>query len=310
MTPPLQILGFGAISIDELIYVDQPLSAGKGKVKRRVTSHGGNVATALAAAAGLSARTGFIGWLSTQPEHKSSQIELEKQGVDTSHAPRSAKAAPVFSTITVGSDGDRVIAYDDDVLHGTDPHFPDEVLAQAQVLIVDGYATNSIDVISRAHALGLQILADIEWTIGAETTALMALTDHLVLPWEFAAKVTGENSAPAILNALWSPTRAGVVVTRGAQGAYALEKGDATVWHIPAYETEAVDTTGAGDCFHGAYAVALVHGKTPVQSAAYAAAAAAISTTGLGGRGALPTHEACIELMATNSATRPAPVSS
>ena len=41
------------------------------------------------------------------------------------------------------------------------------------------------------------------------------------------------------------------------------QKGDAVLWHIPAYRVRAVDTTGAGDCFHGAYAFALTEGKPP-----------------------------------------------
>ncbi len=49
------------------------------------------------------------------------------------------------------------------------------------------------------------------------------------------------------------------------------------MWHVPAYEVKAVDTTGAGDCFHGAYAFALTQGKQPVACAVYATAAAAIS---------------------------------
>lgn len=51
MPDPLQILGFGALAIDEILYVDQPLSSGKGRVVDRLTDHGGNTATALVAAA-------------------------------------------------------------------------------------------------------------------------------------------------------------------------------------------------------------------------------------------------------------------
>ena len=42
------------------------------------------------------------------------------------------------------------------------------------------------------------------------------------------------------------------------------QKGDAVLWHIPAHRVRAVDTTGAGDCFHGAYAFALTEGKAPL----------------------------------------------
>ena len=57
------ILGFGAIAIDDIVYVDQPLSAGKGKVLQSARAFGGNVATALAAVARLGGTAGFVGWL-------------------------------------------------------------------------------------------------------------------------------------------------------------------------------------------------------------------------------------------------------
>ncbi|RVA21054.1 permease, partial [Mesorhizobium sp. M7A.F.Ca.CA.004.11.2.1] len=54
------ILGFGAIAIDDIVYVDQPLSAGKGKVLQSARAFGGNVATALAAVARLGGSAGFV----------------------------------------------------------------------------------------------------------------------------------------------------------------------------------------------------------------------------------------------------------
>ena len=65
------VLGFGAVTVDDIIYVDRPLSAGKGKVTRRVTDHGGNVATALVAVARLGGRAGFIGWLERRNARRS-----------------------------------------------------------------------------------------------------------------------------------------------------------------------------------------------------------------------------------------------
>ena len=79
------------------------------------------------------------------------------------------------------------------------------------------------------------------------------------------------------------------------------------MWHIPAHRVTAVDTTGAGDCFHGAYAFALAEGKSPVTCALYATAAAAISVTGRGGRTALPGHDACLTKM-KEDAIAPIPV--
>ncbi len=115
--------------------------------------------------------------------------------------------------------------------------------------------------VARARALGLAVVADIEWTIGAETDRLIALADHLVLPIGFARADTGESDPAAMLARLWSEDRAAVVLTDGERGSYMRQRGDAALWHIPAHRVRRVDTTGAGDCFHGAYAFALTEGE-------------------------------------------------
>jgi sugar/nucleoside kinase (ribokinase family) len=308
MTGDLSVLGFGSLSIDDILYVDRPLKAGKGKVTGRVTDHGGNVATALVAVAKLGGRAGFIGWLSDQAPNDAGGRELEKQGVDISFAPRRPDAKAIGAIIVVGSDGERFIAYDDDVPHGTSDALTDETLAQARVLMIDGYGTHAHAVVDRARKLGLAVVADIEWSIGAATDALIGLSDHLVLPLGFAQSYSGESKVIEILRKLWSVDRSAVVLTDGALGAYVRQKNDPVAWHIPAHKVRAVDTTGAGDCFHGAYAFALTEGKAPLACALYASAAAAISVTGHGGRRALPGHDACLSRMAGEGGPAPIPI--
>ena len=308
MTHNLQVLGFGALSIDDIIYVDRPLSAGKGKVTNRTQDHGGNVATALVAVAKLGGRAGFIGWLSDQPLTDVGARELERHGVDISFAPRRADARPIQSVITVGPEGDRFIAYDDEVPHGTSETLTDSTLAQAQVLLIDGYAVHADTIVARARKLGLAVVADIEWTIGPATERLIGLSNHLVLPLEFAQTYSCETDPTSILHKLWSDDRTAVILTDGERGSYIRQAGDAALWHVPTYEVKAIDTTGAGDCFHGAYAFSLTQGKQPVACAVYATAAAAISVTGQGGRMALPDQSACLAWMAKENAPVPRPI--
>jgi sugar/nucleoside kinase (ribokinase family) len=310
VTHDLQVLGFGAISVDDILYVDRPLSEGKGKVTYRMVDNGGNVGTALVAVAKLGGRAGFIGWLNDRPLQDPSARELVRHGVASSLAPRRADAAPIQSVIVVGPDGDRFVAYDDDVPHGTSEALADATLAQARVLLIDGYATHSLKVVARARKLGMAVVADIEWTVGSTTDMLMGLADHLVLPYGFAQAYTREDDPTAILRELWSDDRSAVVLTDGERGAYIRQKGDAVPWHIPAQKVTPVDTTGAGDCFHGAYAFALTEGKPPVSCALYATAAAAISVMGKGGRMALPDLDACLASMARQDEPEPAPIAS
>jgi ribokinase len=81
---------------------------------------------------------------------------------------------------------------------------------------------------------------------------------------------------------------AAVVVTLGARGALVLPADGGRPLLQPAPAVEPVDTTGAGDSFCGALATALAAGEDLPAAVRFAVAAAALSTTGAGARGALP----------------------
>jgi ribokinase len=81
----------------------------------------------------------------------------------------------------------------------------------------------------------------------------------------------------------------GVVLKRGAEGAYVAVAGGKAAWIRP-FRVEAVDTVGAGDCFNGAFAVALLEGNDPWAAARFASAAAAISVTRRGAQASMPSR--------------------
>jgi ribokinase len=81
----------------------------------------------------------------------------------------------------------------------------------------------------------------------------------------------------------------GVVLKRGTEGAYVAQASQSAGW-VKAFQVDAVDTVAAGDCFNGAFAVALLEGKDPRIAARFAAAAAAISVTRHGAQASIPTR--------------------
>ena len=81
----------------------------------------------------------------------------------------------------------------------------------------------------------------------------------------------------------------GVVLKRGAEGAHVATSNGRAQW-IPAFRVKAIDTVGAGDCFNGALAVALMEGQDPILAAYFASAAAAISVTRRGAQASMPTR--------------------
>jgi ribokinase len=89
----------------------------------------------------------------------------------------------------------------------------------------------------------------------------------------------------------------GVVLKRGAEGAYVADA-SGRAERVAGFPVEVVDTVGAGDCFNGAFAVALMEGKDAWAAARFANAAAALSVTGKGAQGAMPTRAQVDELLA------------
>jgi ribokinase len=81
----------------------------------------------------------------------------------------------------------------------------------------------------------------------------------------------------------------GVVLKRGAEGAHVATSNGRAKW-IPAFRVRAIDTVGAGDCFNGALAVALMEGQDPILAARFASAAAAISVSRRGAQASMPTR--------------------
>jgi len=82
---------------------------------------------------------------------------------------------------------------------------------------------------------------------------------------------------------------AGVVLKRGAEGAYVAVAGGEADW-VPSFLVAAVDTVAAGDCFNGAFGIALLEGRNPWAAARFAAAAAAISVTRRGAQASMPSR--------------------
>jgi sulfofructose kinase len=127
----------------------------------------------------------------------------------------------------------------------------------------------------------------------------MALADHLIVPLNLAAEVTGTDQPQRAAALLACPGRSCTAVTCGKRGCWFVEASDpATVRHQPAFEVRVVDTTGCGDVFHGAYAAAHVWGYTVRRAIEFATAAAALKATRAGGQAGIPDRAAVEKFLA------------
>lgn len=138
-----------------------------------------------------------------------------------------------------------------------------------------------------ARAQGIPVVGDIERAQPGAEEFLAAVT-HPIVPRRFLREFTGESDVTAGVRRLQEQGVGLVIVTAGEEGVTAFV-GDEQL-HQPAFHVApVVDTTGAGDVFHGAFAYGLALGYGLAENLRFAGAAAALSCRALGGRGALPT---------------------
>jgi ribokinase len=135
-----------------------------------------------------------------------------------------------------------------------------------------------------ASALPDAIWKQVAWFTPNETEAAFYL----------AESISAENAAKHLLGRGLK----GVVLKRGSEGCY-VAQADGKAALVPSFKVEAVDTVAAGDCFNGAFAVALLEGRDAPSAARFASAAAAISVTRRGAQASMPSRDEVNQFLET-----------
>jgi sulfofructose kinase len=304
------IIGLGCASVDDLLYVSQfPKPDEKIAVQSRERQCGGLTGTALVTASRLGAHCAYAGLLGRDELSVVVEENFRREGVDVSFAPRDPAAQVVYSLIVVAAaTGSRNIFFQANGRIGAHESLPSEtVLRSARVLFLDQYGmTGNLRAARVARSAGVAVVADLEDDTDPRFDELLALVDHVIVSESFARKITGATSPQAALECLWETDdlwdmdRQAVVVTCGAAGTW-FSGTDRVPRHQPAFRVPAVDTTGCGDVFHGAYAAALIQGMPLAQRVAFAAAAAALKATKPGGQRGIPTRSDVEVLLAATA---------
>jgi sugar/nucleoside kinase (ribokinase family) len=299
----IDILGLGAVAVDDLLYVDEyPAAERKVRVRHRLRQCGGLTGTALVAAARLGARCGYAGVLGDDELSRFAMDCLQREGVDLSHRVPRPDAVPAYSTIVVDETRHtRTIFSSVAGAIGADPRLPEpDVIRSASVLLVDHHGLEGTLRATRiARDAGRSVVADFERNPGSPFSELLALVDHLLVSERFARELSGDPNASAseLASRLWTPARRTVVITCGAEGGWYRGQSDPVPQHYSAFQVNVLDTTGCGDVFHGAYAAALAEGRDLEQRVRFASAAAALKATERGGQAGCPSRAAVKEFL-------------
>lgn len=289
------IIGVGSVAVDDLLYVaDYPPPDAKVRVLRRERQCGGLTGTALVAAARAGASSAFAGVVGTDELSDVVAQQFERVGVSTRWMARDPAARVIHSVIVVEQQHQtRTIFYDLEGALGVLPQWPPEAaILSARALFIDHLdCARSLRAARLARRAGIPVIADFEYVSAPAFEELLSLVDHLILPAGFAAQLSGQADPAAAACALWHDRRAIVAVTCGAAGAWWVQGGTPVVARYqPAFAVHAIDTTGCGDVFHGAYAAALLHGLAPAERIRFAAAAAALKAMVPGAQVGIPTR--------------------
>jgi sugar/nucleoside kinase (ribokinase family) len=292
--PCFDVLGLGCVAIDDLLYVPgYPVPDTKVQVRRRERQCGGLTATALVAASRLGSRCAYAGVLGDEPLSQFVMDHLQKEGVDTSYVRIREGARPIHSIIVVDESRlTRTILYDLEGVYGAEADWPEEsVIRSTRVLYVDHFGIEGmIRAVRIARSAGIPVVADFERGEMPGFSDLMEPVDHLIVSQAFAQWLTGISNPAVAAAKLWHPGRAAVIVTQGECGCWCAA-GPSKTTHYPAFQVEAVDTTGCGDVFHGAYASALARGLDLPGRIRFASATAALKATHRGGQAGIPGRE-------------------
>lgn len=292
MTSVFDVLCVGFACYDLTFSIDRHLGPDeKGRATALTGCGGGLAANAAVTAARLGYRTAFAGYLGNDLYGDAHLAEFHESGVDTSLTLRGAAPTPL-SAILVKPDGARTLVnYREDLptlgLEAIDP-----ALHPLGAILFDGHQLPlAVPLIQRARALGIPTVLDAD-SVNDGTTALMGLVEFLVTSERFAQQFTGKEDVAEAAAAL-SPYAPTVVVTAGARGLAWHSRADsrfgAGAGWFPAFSVEAVDTTGAGDAFHGAFAAGLAAGMGWEALLRYASAVGALCCTKYGARIGIPT---------------------
>ena len=278
----------GIAVLDRIWYLnDLPKESGKYVAGDYKEVGGGPAATAAVAAAKLGAEVDFIGRVGDDDTGNRLLAELQAYGVNTRYTRIVKGARSSQSAVLVDAAGERIIAnYPSPDLPACADWMADIDFSQWDAVLADvRWHHGAKQAFTLARANGVTTVLDADVT-PQDIAELVALSDHAAFSAPGLVRLTGVTDAPAALKQAKTLTNGHVYVTQGAQGCLWLE--NSRLRHLPAFHVDVVDTTGAGDVFHGALAVSLAQKTETAEAIRFASAVAALKCTRPGGRAGIP----------------------
>ncbi len=293
---PAEVVVVGSLNVDLVVAVDHRPAPGETVLGGDVATHpGGKGANQAVAAARLGGRVAMLGCVGDDPHGELLLSSLRSAGVDDRHVRRLADVPSGIATITVTPDGQNAIVVSPGAnarLGATDVLEARSLLAGARVVVAQLEVPLAVVERAAAAAAGVTVVLNAAPAQPLPATLLKRVDVLVVNEQEAGVLLEGEapdaeDAEDAARRLLGLGPRA-AVITLGAGGAvHAADDGRAG--HVPTSAVSVVDTTGAGDAFVGALALALARDAGLDRATGRAVRAGTVATRREGAQPSFPT---------------------
>lgn len=299
--PEIDVVGLGLNATDNVLIVrDFPPLGGKERVASMTRQAGGQVATALVTCHRLGLRTRYIGKVGDDDPGRFQLASLRREGMDLRSVRVVRGATTQYGYIIVDqATGERTVFWDRDARLTVHPsEISPRDFRGTKVLHLDGCDVEAALLAARwAREAGATVVADLD-TVYKNVEKLFPYIDYLIASANFLPAVTGRDDPFKVLEFMareYGVSNPGM--TLGREGALVYSQG--RFHYSPGFVVETLDTTGAGDVFHGAFIYGLVAGWAIDRILDFSNAMAGLNCTRLGARGGIATIPEAENLMAT-----------
>jgi len=299
----VDVVGLGLNATDTVLMVrDFPALGGKERVISSSTHAGGQVATALVTCQRLGLRTRYIGKVGDDEGGNVQLASLKREGVDLRYTRVVPHTPNQFGHILVDqATGERTVFWDRDARLTVLPQeLTEAAITSARALHLDGCDVEAALQAARwARRAGVLVVADLD-TVYKKVERLFPYIDYLIASTKFLPTLTGRADPFQVLAHISSEHKMKAPgMTLGRDGALVYHAG--RFHYSPGFVVETVDTTGAGDVFHGAFIYGLLAGWPIERTLDFSNAMAALNCTALGARGGIKTQAEAEKLMSTGA---------
>lgn len=259
---------------------------------------GGPAANAAVAVARLDGDARFIGRLGDDVVGDLIIDDFARWGVDARGIRRVPSAQSPVSSIVVESDGERTIVnHSDPELFASNDVITADDLSDADAVLGDLlWSTGAISAMQAAREIGVPGVLDFDEALPGSVDVMVTAPTHIIFSAPALVSVSSTTDPGTGLEVVRTMTDAWIAVTLGVGGVLWLDDAD-NLRTTPAFDIDTVDTLGAGDVFHGAFALGLAERRPIEEVIRRASAVAALKCTRFGGRAGIPCAEEVEEFL-------------